>query len=206
MGSLTIGNMMSASGSTTKYFARIGEILGSMDLAVCDTVADALDSARLRGSTIFFVGNGGSASTASHFATDFGVGSLMVAPPFRALSLTDNNAAVTAVANDFGYDDVFVRQLRVLAKPNDVLVAISASGNSPNTLGAIEYANSRQITTIAFTAFDGGKMRHAADISVHVPTEIGEYGPAEDIHLMFNHSLILDLRARATNSAASGTS
>jgi D-sedoheptulose 7-phosphate isomerase len=190
---------LSASGSTAQYFERVSQILAATDLGVCDEVDNVLESARLRGSTIFFVGNGGSASTASHFATDFGVGSLMVDPPFRALSLTDNNAVVTASANDFGYDDIFVRQLQLLAKPDDVLVAISASGNSPNTLLAIEYAKTVQMTSIAFTAFDGGKMSHAADISVHVPTDIGEYGPAEDIHLMLNHALILGLRDRAAS-------
>lgn len=176
------------------YFRRLGEIIESVDLGALDDVASLFDRARWTGSTIFFIGNGGSASTASHFATDVGVGSLSDEQPFRVLSLTDNSAVMTATANDHHYDHVFVRQLRVLARPDDVLVAISASGNSPNLIRAIEYAKTVPMTCVALTAFDGGEMRKAADLCLHVPTEVGEYGPAEDVHLMLNHALSQHLR------------
>lgn len=178
------------------YLRRVGQIIRSVDLGAFDDVVSLFERARRTGSTIFFIGNGGSASTASHFATDLGVGSLADRQPFRVHSLTDNAAVITATGNDHGYDHVFVRQLRVLAQPDDVLVAISASGNSPNLVRAIEYAKTVPMTCVALTAFDGGAMRKAADLCLHVPTEIGEYGPAEDVHLMLNHALSLCLRDR----------
>jgi D-sedoheptulose 7-phosphate isomerase len=143
--------------------------------------------ARERGSTIFFMGNGGSAATASHFANDLAIGTNAYEKPFRALSLTDNVPLISAVANDFGYEEIFVRQLRILGKSGDVLVGISASGNSPNLLKAIDYANAAGITTVAITAFDGGKMKGIADHGIHVPTGPKEYGPAEDAHMVLDH-------------------
>jgi len=148
---------------------------------------ETLLDARKRAATIFFMGNGGSAATASHFANDLAIGTQSYEKPFRAVSLTDNQAIITAIANDFGYQDVFVRQLRVLGKPGDVVVGISASGNSPNLLQAFEYAGSVGIKCVAITAFDGGRMKAMADEGIHVPTAPKEYGPAEDAHMMIDH-------------------
>ena len=103
------------------------------------------------------------------------------------MSLADNVAVVTAIANDFGYDEIFVRQLRVLGRPGDVLVGISASGNSPNLVRAFEYARSAGITTVALTAFDGGALKVMGDQGIHVPTGPKEYGPAEDAHMVLDH-------------------
>ena len=143
--------------------------------------------ARNRGAMIFFIGNGGSAATASHFANDLSIGTNDYDIPFRALSLTDNVPILTALGNDYGYEDIFIRQLRIHGKKGDVLVAISASGNSPNLIKAIEYACSAGIKTVAITAFNGGKMKTMADEGIHVPTELKEYGPAEDAHMMLDH-------------------
>ena len=143
--------------------------------------------ARERGATIFFIGNGGSAATSSHFANDLGYGTDSYDKPFRVVSLADNNAAMTALANDFGYEEMFVRQLRVLGKPGDVVVGISASGNSPNLLKAFEFARAAGIRTVSITAFDGGRLRQMADQGVHVPTGSKEYGPAEDAHMILDH-------------------
>lgn len=143
--------------------------------------------ARERGATIFFIGNGGSASTASHFANDLSIGTNDYKRPFRAVSLCDNISIMTAVANDYGYDEVFTRQLRVHARAGDVLVAISASGNSPNLLHAFEYARGAGVRTVAITAFDGGRLKTMADQGIHVPTGPKEYGPAEDAHMMLDH-------------------
>jgi D-sedoheptulose 7-phosphate isomerase len=96
-------------------------------------------------------------------------------------------AILTAIGNDFGYDEIFVRQLRALGKSGDVLIGISASGNSPNLLKAFEYANSIDIGTVAITAFDGGKLKALASQGIHVPTDFKEYGPAEDAHLVLDH-------------------
>lgn len=149
-------------------------------------IATLLD-ARARGATIFFIGNGGSAATASHFANDLAYGTNEYQQPFRVLSLTDNVPVLTALGNDYGYEDIFVRQLQVLGNKGDVLVAISASGNSPNLLKAFEFARTAGIKTVALTAFDGGKMKAVADEGIHVPTDPKEYGPAEDAHMVLDH-------------------
>ena len=103
------------------------------------------------------------------------------------MSLTDNQAVITALGNDFGYEEVFVRQLMVVSRPGDVLVSISASGNSTNLIRAMEYAASADIKTVAITAFDGGQMKEIADDGIHVPTSPKEYGPAEDAHMILDH-------------------
>ena len=169
------------------YLKHLQIVLEGIDTAEIGRFINTLMDARKRGATIFCIGNGGSAATASHFANDLSIGTNDYALPFRALSLTDNVAVMSAIGNDFGYEDIFSRQLRVLGHKGDVLVAISASGNSPNLLKAFDAARSLGIKTVALTAFDGGKMRAAADEGVHVPTAPREYGPAEDAHMVLDH-------------------
>jgi D-sedoheptulose 7-phosphate isomerase len=169
------------------YIKYLQSILGSLDTAEISRFIGTLLAARDRGATIFFIGNGGSAATASHFANDLAIGTNEYEKPFRAVSLTDNVPLITAIGNDFGYEEVFVRQLRILGKKGDLLIAISASGNSANLLRAFEYAQASGIKTIAITAFDGGKMKALADDGIHVPTGLKEYGPAEDTHMVLDH-------------------
>jgi D-sedoheptulose 7-phosphate isomerase len=169
------------------YLSYLQTVLQRIDAAEIGRFVDTLLAARDRGATVFFIGNGGSAATASHFANDLSIGTNSYAKPFRALSLTDNVPIVTAIGNDFGYEEIFVRQLRVLGKGGDVLVGISASGNSPNLLRAMEYAHTAGITTVAITAFDGGQMKRTASQGIHVPTGPKEYGPAEDAHMVLDH-------------------
>jgi D-sedoheptulose 7-phosphate isomerase len=170
-----------------QYVEYVGAVLRSIDVnEVAAFIATLLD-ARERGATIFFMGNGGSAATASHFANDLAIGTNSNHKPFRALSITDNQACVTAIANDFGYQDVFERQLRVLGKAGDVAVGISASGNSANLVKAFEVARDMGIKTVALTAFDGGRMKAMSDEGIHVPTGPKEYGPAEDAHMVLDH-------------------
>jgi D-sedoheptulose 7-phosphate isomerase len=171
----------------TAYIGYLTRVIREINVAEVGRLIRTLLEARQRKATIYFIGNGGSAATASHFANDLGIGTDSYANPFRAISLTDNQAIITAVANDFGYEQIFVRQLRVLATAGDVLVGISASGNSTNVVAAFEYAKTAGIRTVAITAFDGGKMRQIADEGVHVPTASKEYGPAEDAHMMLDH-------------------
>jgi D-sedoheptulose 7-phosphate isomerase len=170
-----------------RYMHYLGSVLNSIDPESIARFIETLLAARKSGATVFFVGNGGSAATASHFANDIAIGTNSYRQPFRAVSLTDNQAIITALANDFGYEDVFVRQLKVLGRKGDVVVAISASGNSPNLIRAFEYAKTAGIRTVALTAFDGGKMKQMADEVVHVPTAPKEYGPAEDAHMVLDH-------------------
>lgn len=169
------------------YFDYLQTVLKRIDKLEIGRFIATLLAARERGAMVFFIGNGGSASTASHFANDISIGTNDYDQPFRVMSLTDNIPIITAIGNDFGYEGIFVRQLRVLGKRGDVLVGISASGNSPNILEAFNYALSAGITTVAITAFDGGKMKSMADEGIHVPTEPKEYGPAEDAHIVLDH-------------------
>lgn len=169
------------------YLTYVQTVLRRIDPAEVGRFVATLLDARARGAIIFFAGNGGSAATASHFANDVAIGNNDYQQPFRAISLTDNMPIITAISNDVGYEEIFVRQLRVLGKKGDVLVGISASGNSPNLLRALDYARSAGIKTVAITAFDGGKMKAMADEGIHVPTEPKEYGPAEDAHMVLDH-------------------
>ena len=169
------------------YLDYLTSVLKTIDTREIGQFIETLLDARERGATIFFIGNGGSTATASHFANDIAIGTNSYEKPFRAVSLTDSNAIITAVGNDFGFEEIFVRQLRVLGRAGDVVVAISASGNSPNLLRSFDYAKSIGIKTVAITAFDGGKMKQMADEGVHVPTAPKEYGPAEDAHMVLDH-------------------
>jgi D-sedoheptulose 7-phosphate isomerase len=169
------------------YLEYLSSVLKGIDTGAIGRFIQVLLDARERGAAIYFIGNGGSAATASHFANDLAIGTNSYNKPFRAISLADNQAIITAVGNDFGYEEVFVRQLRVLGRQGDVLVGISASGNSPNLLRTFEYAKTAGIKTVALTAFDGGKMKQMADECVHVPTAPKEYGPAEDAHMILDH-------------------
>ncbi len=169
------------------YLDHLSKLLEQLDTSEIAAFIAALTDARERGARIFFIGNGGSAATASHFANDVAIGCRSWDRPFRAMSLTDNVPVMTAIANDYGYEHIFTLQLKTLMHPGDVVVAISASGNSPNVVNAIEWANENGATTIALTGFDGGKIRKSATLCVHVPTEKGEYGPVEDVHMILDH-------------------
>ena len=176
-----------ASAFAQAYLRYLSEVLAKLDLSAIALFIETLVQARERGARIFFMGNGGSAATASHFANDIAIGSRSWAKPFRALSLTDNLASITAISNDSGYEEIFTQQLIVQMQHGDVVVALSASGNSPNVVKAVEYANANGAVTVALTGFDGGELKRIAKVNVHVPTNKGEYGPAEDVHMILDH-------------------
>lgn len=169
------------------YFKYLSEVLDKVSLTEVRIFIESLLNARENDSRIFFIGNGGSAATASHFANDLAFGVDNYKKSFRVISLTDNVAVLTALGNDYGYKEIFIRQLKIQAKKNDVLVGISASGNSQNIISAFEFANKNKIKTIAITAFDGGKLKEIASEGIHVPTQNKEYGPAEDVHMIIDH-------------------
>jgi len=169
------------------YFDYLKEIFDKIDLTEIKKFVELLMAARERGATIFFAGNGGSAATASHFANDLAFGTKEYDKPFRVVSLTDNVPVLTALGNDYGYGEIFIRQLKIYGKRGDVIVGISASGNSQNLIAVFEYAMGVDISTVSLTAFDGGKMKEMADYTVHVPTLKDEYGPAEDVHMILDH-------------------
>lgn len=164
-------------------------------------VIDVLHQARLNNRTIFIMGNGGSASTATHFVCDLAKNTRMVGwPAFRVIGLSDNMAILSAYANDEGYENVFAQQLASLIQPKDVVIGISTSGKSPNVLNAIALANEEDAITIGFTGFNGGKLGNMVDIHVHVPSNRIEQ--VEDIHLMLEHlicSVLYKQLAPATN-------
>jgi len=177
----------SAADFSRGYIDCLVQVLSAIDHdAVARFIAILLD-ARDRAARIFFLGNGGSAATASHFANDLAIGTRCMRKPFRALSLTDNVAVITAIGNDDGYENIFVQQLQALMVAGDVVVGISASGNSPNVLNAIDHANLNGGITVGLTAFDGGQLKDLAQFNVHIATNKGEYGPAEDGHMVLDH-------------------
>jgi D-sedoheptulose 7-phosphate isomerase len=169
------------------YFKYLKEVIDKVDLDSIARFISILLEARENNANIFFIGNGGSASTSSHFANDLAIGTNQYIKSFRAISLTDNLSVITAIANDYGYEEIFTRQLKVIAKKGDVLVGISASGNSKNLLNAFEFANENEIKTVAITGFDGGALKLMSHENIHIPTENGEYGPVEDLHMILDH-------------------
>jgi len=146
------------------------------------------------GKGLWLSGNGGSAATASHFATDLSRCNNSFGDPIRGISLCGNSGLITAISNDFGFDQIFTRQLSNAAVKGDLLVVISASGNSKNLLLAMEWAKNNGVKTLALTGFDGGKAKMLADTSLHVPTSDGDYGVAEDAHSMLCHFLSSQFR------------
>jgi len=161
------------------------------------TAIDLLWRAYQRRRTVFVIGNGGSAATASHLAQDLWKGTrrtLTQKRRYRVLSLTDSVPCLTALANDDGYEMVFEQQLRTYARAGDLLVAISGSGNSANVLRAVKWANRSGLTTLALTGFDGGMLRRAAHHCLHVP--LNDMCTAESIHSVLLHYVVLELQQR----------
>lgn len=166
------------------YLSYLKTLIDKLCLEKISLFIELILQTRNNNRTIFFIGNGGSASTASHFVNDISLGSRQFEKPFRAISLCDNQAVITAIGNDDGYENIFVQQLQTQAKTDDVLVSISASGNSPNIIKAVNWAKKNQLSTVGLSAFDGGELSKLVDLNIHVPTKIGEYGPAEDLHMV----------------------
>jgi D-sedoheptulose 7-phosphate isomerase len=166
------------------YLGYLAQVFARIDREAIALFVAALERARADGATVFFCGNGGSAATASHFQNDL---TRWRTDPMKVVSLTDNVAVITALGNDYGYDRIFVMQLEPLLSAGDVVVAISASGNSPNVVQAIEFANERGAVTVGLTGFDGGRLGELCEIHVHVPSARGEYGPVEDAHMVLDH-------------------
>jgi D-sedoheptulose 7-phosphate isomerase len=197
----TIERIFSESGScgeyAGRYLAYLSELFSRIDGKEIAAFASALDAARQAGKAIYFMGNGGSAATSSHFANDLGKGARVKGKkPFRTMSLADNLPLLTAIANDEGYENVFIDQIEGIVEEGDVVVGISASGNSPNVVRAIEYANSRGAVTVGLTGFSGGRLKEAAKLTVHVETPEGEYGPVEDIHMILDHLVTTYLKMK----------
>ncbi len=175
------------------YFSEITETLTRIDEGPINQVIGLLHEARVNGRQVFIMGNGGSASTASHFVCDLAKNTRQPDwPHYRVIGLTDNMAIFSAYANDEGYENVFAMQLANLVQPGDVVIGISTSGNSQNVLRGIALANEKGATTVGFTGFDGGKLAGMVDIHSHTPSYCIEH--VEDIHLMLEHLITKVLR------------
>lgn len=162
-------------------------------------VTSILTNARDKGKKIFIMGNGGSASTASHFAND--LAKLTIAdgyPRFKVISLTDNVPVMLAWANDTAYENIFVEQLKNLMENEDIVIGISCSGNSMNVIKAVEYANSRNAITIGLSGFDGGKLLKTARENIHIPSF--DMQKVEDMHLLVQHILTTLIREEAMHN------
>ena len=171
------------------YILTLQQTLDRLPQHLVVKVIEALELARLQGRQVFIMGNGGSASTASHFVCDLAKNTRRDGSPhYRVIGLTDNMAIFSAYANDEGYESVFAKQLENLILPGDIVIGISASGNSQNVLNALQFAKERGALTIAFTGFDGGRIGKLVDINIHVMSDIIEH--VEDIHLMLEHMIV----------------
>ena len=175
-----------------EYFNYIKQVLDSIESESINKLMDEFENARANGNTIFVAGNGGSATTATSMANDIGFDIIKktgTEKPFRVFALTDNTSVITAIANDVGYQNVFLNQLKIHYRQGDKLLVISASGNSPNVVVAAKWVKQQGGCVISFTGFMGGQLKDFSDVNVHVRSEAGEYGPVEDAHLILNHVL-----------------
>ena len=173
----------------SKYLADFRELVARVDLDGVARVVERLRIARDIGATIYLAGNGGSAATATHLANDLGKATKRSGcPPIRVMCFSDNVSWLTALAHDEGYERVFTEQLENFARPGDVLIVISASGNSPNLVDAVDFARSHDLGTIGVLGFDGGVLKGRVDELLWLESEIGAYGPVES-----GHSVLCDI-------------
>lgn len=166
-----------------------------LDLDAIDKIARAIEKAERSGNQVFVCGNGGSAATASHIATDWcKTAERKGKKLLRCMSLNDNVPFMTAIGNDMGYDEIFSRQLQNFVNRGDVVVIISGSGNSPSVIKVAKLAKSRGATTIGMTGFTGGKLRKLVDICLHIESD--QYGVIEDLHMAAGSILAFYLKQR----------
>jgi D-sedoheptulose 7-phosphate isomerase len=177
------------------YIAVLQQTIDQLPKEKIVQVIDLLYSARFSGRQIFIMGNGGSASTASHFVCDLSKNTRREGwPRYKVIGLADNMAVFSAYANDEGYENVFCEQLANLLEPDDIVIAISASGNSRNVVNAVQYAKSQNAFTIGFTGFDSGILGTLVDINLHIESNIIEH--VEDLHMVLEHMIIKSLKER----------
>ncbi len=177
------------------YLKRVQALLGRVPLADLDGLVEALSDAAWNGGRIYVCGNGGSAATAGHFACNASHVNLGLRKRLRVHSLTSETPVLLAVANDRSYPEIFVEQLRTVLDPGDAVVGISASGNSPNVIRAVEFANRRGALTGALLGFDGGRLARLARHAVIVPGR--DVKQIEDVHLILSHIIVQSLGAEA---------
>jgi D-sedoheptulose 7-phosphate isomerase len=184
-------------GCIEAYRDRVTAIIAGIDVGAIERVVDRLHRLWSANGLLAIAGNGGSATTASHMATDLALATRVSGErAFRVVSLTTNQGLISALGNDRGFGSVFADQLECLIGPGDAFLAISASGNSDNVVLAAERAREIGAATIALVGFTGGRLAEICDNVVHVSSDIGEYGPVEDAHLVLEHMITAALHAR----------
>jgi D-sedoheptulose 7-phosphate isomerase len=175
---------------TENYLEKLKSLLDSIDKSVVKDIFDTIVGTVEKGSRIYVIGNGGSSAIASHMVNDLGCGlRRREIISLDITSLADNTPVCTAISNDLGYENIFYMQLLNILKKDDVLIAISSSGNSLNIIKAVEFAKGVGATVIGLTGFDGGKLKKLADISFHIESPLQEYGLVEDTHMILDHIL-----------------
>lgn len=178
----------------SEYVAELTRELYDLDFIALEKIAAVIDKARQQDKTVFVMGNGGSASSSSHIATDLcKTASAPGGKRIKAISLTDNVAFMTAISNDIAYENVFSRQLESYMGKGDVILLVSASGNSPNVVEAARYGKKRGATVISLVGFDGGKLKKMSDIFIHIKS--WQYGVVEDAHMSIGHILTFFFKA-----------
>lgn len=178
-----------------EYIELVKATLDKLDQTRVLALAEAFYETHQAGGNIYTLGNGGSGATASHAAGDFLKGaSYGLDKRFRMICLNDNIPALMAIANDIGYEDIFIEQLKNFIKPGDLVIGISGSGNSENVVRAIKYAREKGVRTVAMTGFSGGKIADMADISVHAPVQDMEV--TEDVHMVIFNIIKKEMQAR----------
>jgi D-sedoheptulose 7-phosphate isomerase len=183
-----------------RYTQELRTILDALDYDAIERIVERLVQAYQRGRRVYTIGNGGSAATAAHIVCDFGKNTGGETwPGLRVACLSDNIPTATALSNDHGYDTVFVRQLTTLLDPGDLVIAISASGKSPNIVAAIRAARDRGAAIVGLLGFDGGPARALCDDAIVVAS--CNYGQVEDAHLVIGHILSQHLRERLPSAA-----
>jgi D-sedoheptulose 7-phosphate isomerase len=189
--------MLGATLGAKDYLDRVCREIGRVDLGQVEQVSALIEKAYHAGRFVFICGNGGSGANASHLCEDLAKCTLRDferQKRLKVLSLTDNTAGIMAWANDEGYDRIFIEQLKNLAGPGDLLLAISGSGNSPNILKAVDWANANGMETVGITGFGGGTLKEIAQFNLHVP--IDDMGIVESIHQVAFHWIIDDMYRR----------
>jgi len=180
--------------SFQNYSIRISSGLNTVSKKELENAVESIYKTAEHGGQIWLIGNGGSAATASHFATDLSRCTSKNGQRLKAISLCDNSGLITAIGNDFSFEDIFIKQLQNSGKAGDLLISISASGNSKNLIKAVEFANAYSISTLSFVGFDGGILIKLSKNSIYVKTDIGDYGIAEDCHSIICHYITSQLR------------
>jgi D-sedoheptulose 7-phosphate isomerase len=203
--------MLGATLGVNDYVKRLQSELERVDAKEIQSWADLIYQAWENEKFVFVFGNGGSGTTATHISEDLGKSSLRqddlkdeTKKRLKILSLTDNLGWILALGNDLGYDQIFVQQLMNYGGPGDLVIAISGSGNSPNVLSAVDWANRHGLKTFGLTGFDGGKLRRMQHAGMHVP--LNDMGMVESIHLCLFHWVLNDVFARINREGRHGSS